>query len=1389
MSLSSFGTFVAAWFGRQTPKQKSKLNRRAKLSVETMEDRITPAVQLDPAFGTAGKVLTDLQANPNSYEEALAVTIQPDGKILTTGYGGYLVRLNSDGSFDRSFANSGKAMVMGRAMGVAIDSQERIVVVGEVSNGNATDLFVSRYYSDGSLDESFDGDGNTIIKFGLGYDGGSGVAIDVSGRIVVGGYTNDGANDGTRNEDFAVARLNIDGSLDSTFGVNGKVVTSLSVGIDRLTSLAVDSSGRIVAGGYSHNGWYDDFALVRYTENGILDSSFNNNGMQFTDFGNTDDQLSAIRIDASGRIVAAGYRNNGNSDFAVARYNPDGTLDATFSSDGKATAEFGTPYDIGTSLAFDRDGRIVVGGFVGNDVKQDFALARFQSDGTLDSTFDGDGKLTLAIGSRFDRINAVALDHGGRIVVAGSTFGTPSWDIAMARFEASGTLDSSFGVSGKLSLAFGASTDVSGATAVDASGRVVMVGTSSDKFVLARYHPDGDLDATFGKNGLVATDVGSNEMANGIAIDSLGRIIVVGQCLNNGTWDYVIVRYNPDGTLDTTFDGDGKRTASIGSSYDYANGVAIDSSDRIVVVGESYNGSSGDFSIARFNVDGSFDSSFHGDGAAIVSFGSSDDWATSVAIDDAGRIIVAGRSGSVGFALVRFNPDGSLDSSFDGDGKISSFFASSANDIAIDSAGRIVVAGYANWDFAVARYNVDGSPDASFGSNGRVVTPVGSSIDVGRSVAIDALGHIVVAGYAKFGENFDFSVVRYRANGSLDLEFDGDGIFSAPIGRGPDIALTVHIDAIGRILVSGHTGQGADDDFALARFVETELNVPIVPGMKLVNDTGINGDRITFDGRFRLRGVYQGATVEYSIDGLNWSSAFTPVEGVNSVRVRQTDSNNNTSVASNPFVFTLDTSAPQVTSLASVAPDPRNVPLTFIDVLFSESIDLATFNYADLVLQRDGGSNLIGAASGVSIAATANPNLYRIQLPSTLTASSGNYVLKVNAAGITDLAGNAATNDVQSSWATNANGVLGVPTFASPLGAVNDATPTIAWSAVTYAGKYDLWVDNLTTGASQVIRQQNLTGTSFTPSANLPFGSYRMWIRAFNGAGTPGAWSAGADFRIAAPTVTGPVGTASSDTPTITWSAVDGAARYDLWVDNVSTGASQVMRRSDLTTNSATPASPLAAGVYRVWVRALDAAGNSTAWSAASDFTVGIPTVTGPVGTAPSSTPTIAWTALSNVSRYDLWVDNLTTGASPVIRQQTLVTNSFDVTTPLSSGQYRVWVRAFSLNGAASPWSKAFDFVVGIPTVTAPIGGGQTTTPTFSWMAVPNAVRYDLWVDNLTTGQSQAIRQTALTATTYTPTSSLAAGQSYRVWVRSFDAQNRASVWSIFADFTISNVI
>ncbi len=416
-------------------------------------------------------------------------------------------------------------------------------------------------------------------------------------------------------------------------------------------------------------------------------------------------------------------------------------------------------------------------------------------------------------------IKAIACKSG--LIKSNSTVASAAYQIHYP-----GSLDTGFGTGGKVITAFGGD-DVARAIAIDSGGKIVVAGYSwngTNDFALARYNVDGSLDTTFDTDGKVTTPIGiGNDIAYAIAIDSGGKIVVAGNS-NNGNNDFALARYNPaDGSLDTTFDGGGKVTTPIGTGADGAYAIAIDSACKIVVAGYSYNGTN-DFALARYNVDGSLDTTFGTSGKLTIAIGSNDDVAQAIAIDSNGKIVVAGYSSNgsnFDFALARYNPNGTLDTTFDSDGKLTTPIGTTTADVAfamaIDSAGKIVVAGESNYDFALARYNVNGTLDTTFGTGGIVTTPIGSGADGANAMAIDSAGKIVVAGYSTNG-NYDFALVRYNSNGSLDTTFDSDGKLTTPIGNSEDAANAIAIDSGGKIVVAGNSWNVSDNDFALARY-------------------------------------------------------------------------------------------------------------------------------------------------------------------------------------------------------------------------------------------------------------------------------------------------------------------------------------------------------------------------------------------------------------------------------------------------------------------------------------------------------------------------------------------------------------------------------------------
>jgi uncharacterized delta-60 repeat protein len=343
--------------------------------------------------------------------------------------------------------------------------------------------------SSGTLDISFGTGGKVTTNFN-GTDAARAMAVQVDGKIVVAGLA---AVFGT---DFALARYNRDGTLDASFGTGGRVTTDFAGGVDTALSVAIQADGKIVAAGMATINGISDFALARYNRDGTLDASFGTGGTVTTDFAGDRDQANSVVIqpETDGKIVAAGSATiNGISDFALARYNRDGTLDASFGAGGTVTTDFAGGGDIGRSVAVQSDGKIVAAGRAVISGNSDFALARYTSNGTLDAGFGTGGTVTTDFAGSVDQAFSVALQKNGNIVAAGQALINGNSDFALARYTSNGTLDASFGTGGTVTTDFAGSGDQAFSVAVQRDEKIVAAGQAVNgslaglDFALARY--------------------------------------------------------------------------------------------------------------------------------------------------------------------------------------------------------------------------------------------------------------------------------------------------------------------------------------------------------------------------------------------------------------------------------------------------------------------------------------------------------------------------------------------------------------------------------------------------------------------------------------------------------------------------------------------------------------------------------------------------------------------------------------------------------------------------------------------------------------------------------------------------------------------------------------
>ncbi|MEZ6039565.1 MAG: ubiquitin-activating E1 FCCH domain-containing protein [Planctomycetaceae bacterium] len=289
------------------------------------------------------------------------------------------------------------------------------------------------------------------------------------------------------------------------------------------------------------------------------------------------------------------------------------------------------------------------------------------------------------------------------------------------------------------------------------------------------------------------------------------------------------------------------------------------------------------------------------------------------------------------------------------------------------------------------------------------------------------------------------------------------------------------------------------------------------------------------------------------------------------------------------------------------------------------------------------------------------------------------------------------------------------PVLVSPVGITTDTTPTFTWEAIEGVDSYDLWVNGVSPARSQVIRVPavaHVDGAStitYTPTTRLAAGTYRWWVRANVSDGSKSAWSAGTDFQVPVPSMVAPSGAVTAtNTPSFIWTGVAEYVRYELWVDNVGTGVSRVIHQTDLTTTTYDAQLSLENGSFRSWVRGFDIDGNSSQWSKPLDFTINAGVGAAPVGQSPrvsttQTKPTFSWTPVTNVSRYEIVVKQMSATGQPIVINNANIAATVNVNglvtfaspiTLIRGQSYRWWVRGISSNNNPGPWSQPVDFRV-----------------------------------------------------------------------------------------------
>lgn len=885
---------------------------------------------LDAGFGSAGVASLDFGLGDTGAGE---VVVRPDGKILMAARGAtgqlILARYDANGALDPTFSGDGYVTSSFGAPfdagGLALAPDGRIVVAGHAGYDEGGSLVVARYTANGALDASFSEDGWLKTVLGSTRSAyGNDIAVQTDGKIVVAGRTVSSAYD----QGFVVARFSNGGALDTTFDGDGiRTVDFGGGGGGEAEDVVVQTDGKIVVAGDADGAW----AVARLTGDGNLDPAFDADGRLTTGGG----EVRAVALQPDGRIVAGGDQAGTP---ALTRYNPDGTLDNGFSGDGKMTTNLLAAV---SDIAVRPDGTVV--GVGSAATAQDFGVVRVTAGGEIDTTFSGDGVQSTDFAGSSDRAYGVALQTDGKPVVAGSAYrpSVRSDTAALVRYATDGALDVTFSGDGKETTPFPGGYDAISAMAVRSDGSVVAAGSAAGVGAIARLTPAGAWDQAFGQGGTLTLG-GESYGILAVALQPDGKTVASVGGLG-------LIRLEEDGTVDTTFNGDeGMRTTAMLVQPD----GKIVASDVVPVPGSDTT----QVEVTRYNADGSPDTSFAGDGTqTIASLGSSDSVAAVTGQPD-GKIVVVGETrpgeDALNWTIIRLTGSGALDTTFSGDGKLVSSIEGVTESVAVQADGKIVVGGGQGptQTMAVARFTADGSLDSTWSGDGVAAPDTGLYPSLGGLV-LQPDGKVIAAGSVYFGnDQRRTSLVRFATDGTLDPSFSADGRLN---GDAVDGAKALVLAADGDILVGG----SRDGDFAVARFDPSGVPSDDVMPPNTTIDSGPTGSTSSTSATFTFSSDDPDAVFECRIDteafGVCSTASYHYVYGLDSgshtfeVRARDTAGNVDPSPATRSFTVT----GPVIPNTTIQSGPSGTVASRSATLTFSSDVGGATFECS-----LDGGS-------------------------------------------------------------------------------------------------------------------------------------------------------------------------------------------------------------------------------------------------------------------------------------------------------------------------------------------------------------------------------------------------------------------------------------------------
>lgn len=827
-------------------------------------------VDFDSTFGNNGKThtgfgVTDAKAN--------TVVTQPDGKIIVGGSAysanpknlyatdtnnAVLRRYNSDGTIDTTFGNEG---IVTYNYNVIYNSNEINTGVGKLVLqpdgkilaliGGPSPSFV-RFNTNGSIDTSFGNNGTLIFTTVF-----SSFVIQPDSKIITAyrqeHYNSFGQVDSSF---FRTERYNQDGTLDDTFGTNGTVITDFGFGYNAVFAVTLQPDGKVIVAGNSYN---DKFAIARYTSSGDLDTTFDGDGKVITSLGSgLKSYVSYVSVQADGKIIVAGgsYTSIFPQEyfFSIAKYNPNGSLDASFDGDGIVNNLFDdaseTYVNLNTIIE-QPDGKFLVTTENGNSFE--FVIRRYNASGSDDTSFGNNGKSALLV-QDVNRALGIALQPNQKIIVAGTSRSFTSlvdgYDFNVVRYSTNGVPDASFGNNGIIASKFDSSNDVSSKLLIQPDEKIITIGTrktfamntlGKEIIAMSRTNIDGSLDTTFGTDGKVVSDLGQAYYTiKNSALQHDGKILVACETVTvgNSFYEYFLIRYNNNGSIDMAFGNNGKTTLGFEKTaiLPLANG-------KIIIASQVYDAQDNPFlNLKRLNNDGSLDTTFNSNLLVDINgFISGSIYST---LQSDGKIVVVAsipnQDGKLDFYKIRYHNDGTIDTSY-ANGLNAFENSCAATGIFLRNDGKIYVTAKSTGydlvnqssfsEFLVACYDTNGNLDSNYSADGVATSLMGNVYNSIQSVAMQADGKFIVA-LTKLEQNpanptpetYNIVVARFNFEGGNDISFGTNGVIETSFFDSYDEAFSVALQSDDKIVLACSTDTGMNRDFGLIRFTNNILN-------------------------------------------------------------------------------------------------------------------------------------------------------------------------------------------------------------------------------------------------------------------------------------------------------------------------------------------------------------------------------------------------------------------------------------------------------------------------------------------------------------------------------------------------------------------------------------